>query len=445
MHRLLRALGRRGAAFRRSRDGNVAIIFAIAIIPIVGLAGGAIDYNRASSVKAAMQAALDATSLAMAKQADSLSASALDRKSRKYFAAAFNRPEARRIRISATYSTNPVPTVTVTGRGLIDTTFLGIFGIDRIPIQAMARTVWGSTRLRLALVLDNTGSMKEDGKIDILKKATQELLKTLKSSSQRAGDIEVAIIPFANGVNVGTGNASASWVDWSYYAQSGGSGYKDNYYRDDWSGGACQWSTCWQSTGTWSKDDTTTNKSSWQGCVMDRDQSYDVSNATPTSSNPSTMFPALYETNCPTSIMPLSYDWSALNDKVNAMVATGSTNQTIGLVWGWHALSPGAPLNATTPPPNTEQAIVLLTDGKNTENRWTTNGPKIDDRMEKVCDNVKSAGITVYTILVMSGNSNLLKQCASDTSKYFALTTPEQMITAFKTIASNLTKLRLAR
>ena len=44
-----------------------------------------------------MQAALDATALAMAKQAGSLSASALDRKSAEYFAAAFHRPEVRKI------------------------------------------------------------------------------------------------------------------------------------------------------------------------------------------------------------------------------------------------------------------------------------------------------------------------------------------------------------
>jgi hypothetical protein len=146
------------------QGGNVAVVFAIALIPIVGLAGGAIDYNRATSVKAAMQAALDATALAMAKEAGSMSAATLDRKAEDYFAAAFNRPEARKIKVNATVSTHGAPAVIGRGAGLIETNFLGILGIDKIPIEAEAKAVWGASRMRIALALDNTGY--------VLKKAT---------------------------------------------------------------------------------------------------------------------------------------------------------------------------------------------------------------------------------------------------------------------------------
>ena len=44
--------------------------------------------------------------------------------------------------------------------------------------------------------------------------------------------------------------------------------------------------------------------------------------------------------------MPLSYDWTALNAKIDAMTPTGNTNVTIGLAWGFQTYSPVAPFNA---------------------------------------------------------------------------------------------------
>ncbi len=46
-------------AFRKDSEGNVALMFAIAVIPLLGFVGAAIDFSNANSVKAAMQTALD--------------------------------------------------------------------------------------------------------------------------------------------------------------------------------------------------------------------------------------------------------------------------------------------------------------------------------------------------------------------------------------------------
>ena len=43
--------------------GNIAPMFAIIILPILGFAGAAIDYTRVSSARAEMQNALDSTAL----------------------------------------------------------------------------------------------------------------------------------------------------------------------------------------------------------------------------------------------------------------------------------------------------------------------------------------------------------------------------------------------
>lgn len=55
------------ARLQRSEDGNIAIFFALATIPLIGAAGAAVDFSQANNVKARLQAALDAAVLAGAK------------------------------------------------------------------------------------------------------------------------------------------------------------------------------------------------------------------------------------------------------------------------------------------------------------------------------------------------------------------------------------------
>jgi hypothetical protein len=67
-------------SFIQDRRGAVAPIFALSIIPVIGLVGMAVDYSRANSIKAALQASLDATALAMARLAPTLTRSSCSRK-----------------------------------------------------------------------------------------------------------------------------------------------------------------------------------------------------------------------------------------------------------------------------------------------------------------------------------------------------------------------------
>ncbi len=113
-------------------------------------------------------------------------------------------------------------------------------------------------------------------------------------------------------------------------------------------------------------------------------------------------------------------------------------------------LTGGGPF--TAPPLNSDytytQVIILLTDGLNTQDRWYTTQSKIDARQQITCNNIKAAGVTLYTIQVNTGGdptSTLLKSCASSSDKFFLLTSADQIVTTFNTIGTNLSKLYVAK
>jgi hypothetical protein len=143
-------------------------------------------------------------------------------------------------------------------------------------------------------------------------------------------------------------------------------------------------------------------------------------------------------------MMGLTYDWTALKNKIDELQPDGMTNQGIGLAWAWMALTPGAPLSPPAKAADMQQAIILFSDGQNTENRWWEDQAKIDARQAIACTNAKAAGITIYTVLVNAGYSKVMKDCASKPEYYFEITTG-QTVTAFNAIGTSLTKLRIAQ
>jgi hypothetical protein len=165
-------------------------------------------------------------------------------------------------------------------------------------------------------------------------------------------------------------------------------------------------------------------------------------------------------------IIPLSYDWSALKASINAMTPTGGTNQPIGMAWAWQSLQQNLPMSAPAEDPNYTyaHAIIILSDGLNTEDRWpaygngnTQFGGQIDTRQTALCNNIKAVldpnGKPVYTIYTIQVNtsippdsvSSVLQSCASTPDKFYPLYSASQVVTAFNSIGTSLSKLRVAR
>lgn len=450
---ILAGLNKALRSFAAERRGNVAITFAIATLPIIGAVGAAVDYSRANSVKAAMQSALDSTALMLSRDAATLSASDLQTKASNYFNAMFIRPDATSLTLTATYTAANGSEVIVNGAARVPTTLMAIAGYNYINVTGTSTAKWGTERLRVALALDNTGSMAWDGKMTALKSATKSLLTQLKSAAKTNGDVYVSIVPFSKDVNIGNSNYSQSYIDWTSFDENEGSCSKDTRRREYSKTG------CANVRGTW----TATPHSSWNGCITDRgnasapgatagwDQVVTAPNGTSASK-----WPAEDYDYCPVAMKGLSYDWTTMNSLVDAMYSSGNTNQPIGLVWAWQSLTGGGPLTAPAKDPNYnyKEIIILMSDGLNTADRWYTAQTPVDNRMYQTgngsgtCANIKAAGITIYSIQVDTGGdglSTVMQNCASSADRFYRITQANDLVSVFSAIGTDLTKLRVAK
>ncbi|HEX2593587.1 MAG TPA: TadE/TadG family type IV pilus assembly protein [Rhizomicrobium sp.] len=554
------------SSFVRSRRANVAMIFGLALVPIMIGAGVGLDMARAMIVRSRLTEALDAAGLAVGGTTN-LSQGQMQTMAQRYFDANYTTDKTQYGTPTTVSVAKSGQTITLTTNVPMPTTLMRIAGMNTLTVHATSQITFGQTKLRVALVLDNTGSMTEADstgltKISALKTATHSLLTLLKNAATNAGDVQVSIIPFSKAVNYGNSNPSATWIDWTDwdaapsngtpsssvgpgstcpYSSSGNgyrcttgaangssttstipssglicpgkdggnvSSYKNGHYYNgcydsvatvttgtpttttvctnstncttssycsgyptsSTSGNTVTTTTCQCVTTSGSRKTCTRTAtpvttgapyshtwipnahSTWGGCFMDRTQDYDISNTSPTTA--AAFFPAENTSSCPGStITALNYNWTTLNSQVDAMVAAGSTNQPIGLAWGWQSLSSGNPFNTAALPSDTSQVIIILSDGLNTQDRWYGDGANqasgVDDRMSAICTAVKRTGTIVYSVFVhfdgSSGNSTVMQNCATDTSKFFDISTSASISTVFATIGQQITNLRVSR
>jgi Flp pilus assembly protein TadG len=391
--------------FLTNNRGNVAIFFSLALLPIIMAGGVAVDYIRAGRIKGDLQKATDTAALAIAAQSGGIDQAAAKKIGEQYLNANFSDDEKSLDSINIERKTG---SVLVQATANVRTSMLGVFRIYSVPVSAEATGAWGTDKIEIALALDNTGSMGSKGKLPALKSAVKNLLSTLEASATQPDTFRVAVVPFATQVNVGASNRDASWL------------YMDGVLPE-----------------------------SFAGCVADRDQPEDTKNNKPArdkSRNPLN-FPAVP---CLSNVAPaqaLTSDYAALRTTVDSMVASGNTNVTIGLNWAHLALTPDSPLPGAQPF-NTKGVIkiaILLTDGDNTQNRWTNKTSDIDKRTEKACDEVKSSGVRLYTIRVIDGNASLLKKCATSPAHFYEVKDASELDPVFKSLAREITAVRLSK
>jgi hypothetical protein len=175
---------------------------------------------------------------------------------------------------------------------------------------------------------------------------------------------------------------------------------------------------------------------------------------------------------CPTESR-LQQEWQPANFKsyVNSLATGGNTYHDIGLLWGARLASPDGIYTAINKTPNKsiERHMIFMTDGDTNsinvdynaygvgwwDRRQTeassaplrsTLETNIDERTKALCTAIKNKNITLWVIAYGSTIDNAtktrLESCASP-NRYFVASNTTALMTRFKSIASDISQLRL--
>ncbi len=414
----LRAAARR---FGSDAAGNMAMIFTISMFVILTGVGAAVDYARMTTTKSDLQNGTDFVALTVARELQDGKSEA-DVRSRLpgMLSADLKARGFTTSNIDFTFDAD-ASTVSVVAGGFIPSTFMEVLGIKTLSMSANSVATVGSERVEIAMVLDNTGSMLQNGKLDQLKLAATGMIDEIaKSTGGQNGLISVSVVPFGVNVNVGVANDAATWLG-PVKTKSVLVLFPLPHYENV--------------------------PLPWTGCVADRVNPYTPTSTLPTASTPATLYPREYDRTCgTTALSPLTTDYTAAKLKIASMVASGNTNLPIGIAWGWNMLMPSAPLSlasTSTPARKVFKYMIVLTDGNNTENTLGSTVAGIDQLSSTACTNAKQGGVTIFTIRVIDGNEALLRSCATNTSSYYEASDPAMLSAIFKDVFRQITRLRI--
>jgi len=485
--------------FGKDRSGAIAIMFGIAVIPILIGAGVAVDYSRALTVKNRLSQAIDAAALAVgaSKETDE---DVLKQMAKDYFAANYSPYELGTP--GALQITFADKKITIAATAELPTTLMNLVGITKMDVGSNVEVSKELRRLEVVMVLDNTGSMGSGGKIDALKSAATDLVNILAAEQPDQDKLKFGLVPFSAAVKVGTAYQNSGWIDVGKQNSLHGIQFEntDNVFdvynklsNRSWSGcvearpspldvsdtppvaGDTLWvpyfapdepngSGIWGYSNSYLSDNTSNSNLDYR---QKKSNKYDAQSVSSSSKGP--------QYNCVTApIAPLSGDTTEVLNAIQAMDANGYTLIPLGLAWGWRVISPEEPFTegVAYTEKDTDKAIILLTDGLNNigaqgnHNKSRYNGygfvaqgrlgttsssqaqNALDTRTSTLCTNIKATGVIVYTITFQLDDDDtetLFRNCATDPSKYYNSPSNAELQTAFKAIAKDLGKLRLSK
>ncbi len=432
-------------AFLQERHGNAGIMFALSALPVFALTGSVIDYAFLQEQRTRLQNAADAAVLAAMHKYHATDEE-IAREIEQYVRSNFR--EGARVKVDfqsmqVTVERNG-DLVTKVGMSLdmnVKTAFVRLLGFDvwRASIRAEASHELGG--LEVVMVLDTTGSMQDNEKIDELKLAATDLVDIFEDLADKPQmfRLKVGLVPYTVYVNVGTDKAGEPWLDM---------------------GNCC-------------------GETPWNGYVGQRPEPYDIADDEDYDKVPVPAVPHFVKDvahddpwqnqySSLREIVPLldvsdPDNVQTLKDTINGLEAFSWTYIPAGLVWGLRVLSPHEPYTGgmdfdEAAELNVKKVIILMTDGWNTcENanepingfwgvricgvpRWTAN-----KRTLQLCDRIKEKGILIMSVAYDITDQNvrdLMRQCSN--YGYYEPMAGELRET-FRNIARRLTRLHLSQ
>jgi len=416
--------------FVKDEKGNIAILFALFLVPMLVAVGLAIDGLRALNAATTTANALDSAALAAARaMADgNLSDDDVTDVATRYFEA--NSQGDGKV----SYSTHDALEVTInreTGEVTaainthVPTTLGQVAHIDKLSMRREATALAGIGEIEIGLMLDVTTSMTWNGKLRALKRATTDLVEIIIPEGANADRVRVGFAPYSASVNAGRFAGLVS------------------------------------------------NNESRDGCVVNREGGEIDSESAP---KQGAFFRSIGQANstirrdsrkrgydfytCPDAeVLPLTSNKALLRSTINSYGARGRTAGHLGTAWAWYLVSPewgriwGSGAAKPYGTKDLIKAVVLMTDGEfNAAYAGSDRRPETDResfrRTANLCDNAKSKGIVVFSVAFDLDDPNArdaLSDCASTEDFFYRAENEEELRKAYRDIAIKLTNLRLSR
>lgn len=384
--------------FRNDERGNFAIIMALITTSLLVFIGAAVDVGRWLNARSITMSGLDAAVLAAGRTlqldpGDKVGAVAVAQRF-------YNANVATRLQLvndTVTFEINDAATqVVAKGNAYIKTPLLGFASVRQLPLFTgsvgelaaadIAAGGAGGGNLEVALMLDVTGSMCDDGagpctsgnKITALKSAAKDLVNIVVSADQSKYISRAALVPFSTRLRVGPDagggammktltNLPATWTGWYNECIAGtGTGASETsgnwqctqYQKKHYSNlpiMPCVTDRYYESTDTLDTTDDAPGAGKWLlahgGTRMTL--SLDSSDTAPTQHTGTQADPAdpsdfwnyisagfCYDIDNADEVLPLTSDKTVLSSRIDGLSAFGSTSGALGTAWSWYMLSP---------------------------------------------------------------------------------------------------------
>ncbi|NBC21712.1 MAG: hypothetical protein GVY06_11825 [Alphaproteobacteria bacterium] len=459
---MLRTVLRKTRNYLSETGANVAPIFAVTALPIIGLIGVAVDLNIATSSKSRAVEAIDAAVLAAARErVAGGDEQAVEAQLEEYFNALI---ESQPGNLNCT-----APQVSSGANGLdmiasstctTKTVIAGTVGREEVSFDVESTVTFGVGKLDIAMVFDVSGSMNWSSgdneyasRLEALKAAAKKGVGDLLTyNSSDKDDVRIALVSYNSAVNAGDlfEYATGQPATRTYEAEVTGGRWE----RQCW-GWRCYWN--WVSHSETVEHTVTNtcayerNSSEWDAASKPRSGHYlTAEDAYYNSSNGSWSNPNGCSSATP---VPLTTDETVLDDYIDSLSAGGGTAGHLGLSWGRYLLSPdwkdGFETDSEPLPwqkPDTQKIIIMMTDGEFNSTYHGNLGSSFEQAQAQ-CDDAKDNDeVLIYTVAFNAPQAgrDILDYCATGPEFRFDANNGQDLLDAYTAIAASISDLRLA-
>lgn len=451
------------AKFRRDDEGNVAMIVALSVIPILSVVGLAIDLQMTSTQRAGVQAAVDSAVIAGAK---SLQAG---QNAEKIEADVNGYVEALLAQKSRGTKCNPVilnfgdneETINATVSCSQKTTLSHMFGRKTMDFKVISGSAYGIGDVEVAMVFDVSGSMGSSNRMKSLKEAANNAVDILLPKEEGSGQsqnegMRISMISYDTMMNAGnyfkkaTGEERTRVVNVDY----------DVCTKYKWKRKNGRWKKVCKRYEKGTKSFTVNSS-----CVTERvgdeaftdakpgdDQWITTAEVTVHKNYQGVPSGASVESCNEFGPQPLTNNRQKLEKYIKDIEPRGGTAGQLGVAWGWYTLSPkwnrvwpAAHTPAEYNPAKVTKAIIMMTDGEfNTEY-----DPSLGDSSEQaieMCNAIKNESVLIYTVAFQAPDSGkaTLKSCATSDEYSFEPQNASELNDAYANIARSISDLRIS-